>query len=150
MEPQDAKDPDDPGYEWPPDLDEAVSEAAKYHIQIALTLAHADADAGFATAAARRYPTVRLWQVGKTGSSAPPPGRVYMALKPRSKQNKVTATPGSTKAPKARFDLFGYTPAAKKKLPDLKKPHDAVDADLFTTGWPLNTAGSAAAKTLTA
>jgi hypothetical protein len=148
MEPENAKDPDDPGYEWPADLDEAVSEAAKYHIQIAFTLTHADAD--FATAAARRYPKVRLWQVGKTGSYAATLGKVYTALKARSKLNKVIANPGSTKAPKAKFDLFGYTPQAKKKLPDLKKLHDAVAADLFITGWTLDTGGSAAAKNLTA
>ena len=148
MEPENAKDPDDPGYEWPPELDEAESEAAKYHIQIAFTIAHATPD--FATAAALRYPKVRLWQVGKTGSYATTLGKVYTALKARSKQNKVIANPGSTKAPKAKFDLFGYTPAAKKKLPDLKKLHDAVKKDLFVTGWTLDTGGSAAAKTLTA
>src|SRR4051812_38554337 len=93
MEPENAKDPDDPGYEWPPDLDEAVSEATKYHIQIAFTLEHADAD--FATAAARRYPKVRLWEVGKTGSYATTLGHVYTALKARSRQNKVIANPGS-------------------------------------------------------
>jgi hypothetical protein len=147
MEPENAKDPDDPGYEWPPDLDEAADEAGKYHIQIAFTLEHADAD--FATAAARRYPKVRLWQVGKTGSYASTLGKVYKALKARSRQNKVIANPGSTKAPKAKFDMFGYTPQARKKLPDLAKLHKAVKADLFITGWTLDTAGSAAAKTLT-
>ncbi len=148
QEPEDAKDPQDPGYEWPADLDEAESEAAKYHIQIAFTLQHADAD--FATAAARRYPKVRLWQVDKTASYATTLNRVYAALKARSKLNKVIAHPGSRKAPKAKFDLFGYTPAAKKKLPDLKKLHDAVDSNLFITGWTLDTGGSAAAKTITA
>jgi hypothetical protein len=148
MDPENAKDPEDPGYEWPPELDEAVSEAAKYHIQIAFTLDHADAD--FATAAARRYPKVRLWQLDKTTSYATTLGKVYTALKARSKQNKVIANPGSTKAPKAKFDMFGYTPKAKKKLPDLDKLHKAVKTDLFITGWTLDTAGSAAAKTLTA
>jgi hypothetical protein len=148
MEPENAKDPDDPGYEWPPDLDEAVNDAAKYHIQIAFTLEHADAD--FATAAARHYPKSRLWQVAKTGSYASTLGGIYTALKARSKQNKVIANPGSTKAPKAKFDMFGYTPAAKKKLPDLDKLHKSVKKDLFITGWTLDTAGSAAAKTLTA
>jgi hypothetical protein len=148
MDPENAKDPDDPGYEWPADLDEAVNDAAKYHIQIAFTLEHADAD--FATAAARRYPKERLWQVAKTGSYATTLGGIYTALKARSKQNKVIANPGSTKAPKAKFDMFGYTPAAKKKLPDLDKLHKSVKKDLFITGWTLDTAGSAAAKTLTA
>jgi hypothetical protein len=148
MDPENAKDPDDPGYEWPPELDEAADEASKYHIQIAFTLEHADAD--FATAAARRYPKVRLWQVAKTGSYASTLGKVYTALKARSKSNQVIANPGSTKAPKAKFDMFGYTPKAKKKLPDLKKLHDSVDKDLFITGWTLDTSGSAAGKTITA
>jgi hypothetical protein len=152
MEPENAKDPDDPGYAWPPELDEAVSEAAKYHIQIAFTIK--GEKAGFATAAARRFPTVRLWQVeqGSTsnGSYTSTLKAAYTELKARSKQNKVIAHPRAAKAPKAKFDLFGYTPSAKKKLPDLKKLHDAVDTDLFITGWTLDTAGSAAAKTLTA
>jgi len=148
MEPENAKDPDDPGYEWPPDLDEAVSEAAKYHMQIAFTLEHADAD--FATAAARRYPKARLWQVARTGSYATTLGRIYTALKARSKQNEVIANPGSAKAPKAKFDMFGYTPAAKKKLPDLDKLHKSVKKELFITGWTLDTGAGAAAKTLTA
>src|SRR5262245_62712103 len=147
MDPENTKDPDDPGYEWPPDLDEAQDEAGKYHIQIAFTLEHANAD--FATAAARRYPKVHLWQVGKTSSYASTLGKVYTALKARSKQNKVIANPGSTKAPKAKFDMFGYTPAAKKKLPDLDKLHKAVKSDLFITGWTLDHGGSAAAQTLT-
>jgi hypothetical protein len=148
QEPQDAKDPEDPGYEWPAELDEAENEAAKYHIQIAFTLGHADAD--FATAAARRYPKVRLWQVDKTSSYATTLNRVYAALKARSKLNKVIAHPGSSKAPKAKFDLFGYTPPAKKSMPDLKKLHEGVKKDLFITGWTLNTGASAAAKSITA
>ena len=148
MDPENAKDPDDPGYEWPPELDEAVSEAAKYHIQIAFTLEHANAD--FATAAARRYPKARLWQVAKTSAYAATLGKVYTALKARSKQNKVIANPGSAKAPKAKFDLFGYTPVAKKKLPNLDTLHKAVKKDLFITGWTLDTGRSAAAKTITA
>src|SRR6188508_581061 len=63
--PENPKDPLDPGYDWPGEIDEAVSEGARYHIQVALTLAGGPAEpadfAAFATAAARRFPAVHLW-----------------------------------------------------------------------------------------
>jgi hypothetical protein len=46
--------------------------------------------------------------------------------------------------------MFGYTPAPKKKLPSLDKLHKAVKADLFITGWTLDTGSSAAAKNIAA
>ena len=74
-------DPRDPAYAWPSALDQAVAEAARYHMQVMIQLTgapawanggHADpawaprrpADfAAFATAAARRYPGVRQWMI---------------------------------------------------------------------------------------
>jgi hypothetical protein len=153
QDPENAKDPADPGYEWPADMDEAISEAAKYHIQIALTLKGADAD--FATAAARQYPSVHLWALPQSTSTSASKYRttlsgVYTTLKARSKSNRVIAQPRAAKTVAgAKYDLYGYTPAKDKKLPDLTKLHDSVDKDLFLTGWTLNTGGSAAAKTIT-
>lgn len=78
--PADPRDPDDPAYQWPADLDLAISEAARYGMRVSLLLLYAPpwANGGqghagrpidpqdfadFAVAAARRYPSVRLWQV---------------------------------------------------------------------------------------
>jgi hypothetical protein len=78
--PVDATNPDDPAYNWPPELDTAVAEAKKYGIKISLMLISAPpwANGGldkrwapkdpqdfadFATAAARRYPGVRHWMI---------------------------------------------------------------------------------------
>jgi hypothetical protein len=152
QDPVDPKDPEDPGYEWPADLDEAVGEAAKYHMQIALTVK--GADAGFATAAARRFPSVHLWVVPQSASTAasryrPTLNGVYSALKARSGMNRIVAQPRSATAIKgAKLDLYGYTPAKGKRLPDLAKLHDSVGKDLFLMGWTLNTGGSGAATTL--
>jgi hypothetical protein len=152
QDPEDPKDPEDPGYEWPADMDEAVSEAAKYHMQIALTIK--GADAGFATAAARRFRSVHLWVLPQSTSTSASKfrtalGGVYTALKARSKKNLVVAQPRAAKTVKgAKYDLYGYTPADGKKLPDLSKLHDSAGKKLFLTGWTLNTGGSAAAKTI--
>jgi hypothetical protein len=48
------------------------------------------------------------------------------------------------------MDLFGYQPAANKRLPDLAKLHDAVGMRLFISGWTLQTNRSTAAAALTA
>jgi len=75
--PADPTNPNDPAYHWPPDIDLALSEGAKYGIQVSLMLLHAPRWANgnnppdwaptnpsdyadFATAAARRYPGVHL------------------------------------------------------------------------------------------
>jgi hypothetical protein len=154
QDPADPKDPADPGYDWPSDLDEAVSEAAKYHIQIAFTVAGADAD--FATAAARRYPSVHLWLVPQAKSASATSFKTqlngaYKSLKARSSKNLVIGEPRSTKSPTGlKMDLFGYQPAPNKRLPDLAKLHDAVGMRLFISGWTLQTNRSTAAATLTA
>src|SRR3954462_11004584 len=91
------RNPSDRAYNWPAELDTAVTEAAKYKIRIALQIrkaprwanGHHTPDwapkkasdfANFATAAARRYPSVKLWMIlgapSGNGSFMPePPGR---------------------------------------------------------------------------
>ena len=72
--------PNDPGYRWPPEIDLALSEAAKYGIQVSLSVSGAPgwanggrprnyapsrpADyAAFVAAAAKRYPSVHHWLI---------------------------------------------------------------------------------------
>ena len=78
--PLDPTNPADPAYNWPTDIDTAVSEARKYGIQVSLMLIFAPgwanggrADnwaptnpqdfADFAAAAAKRYPGVHHWMI---------------------------------------------------------------------------------------
>jgi hypothetical protein len=78
--PANPADPNDPAYHWPSEIDFAVSQAAQYGMQVSLLLLHAPRWANgnnapdyapnnpgdfadFATAAARRYPSVRLWMI---------------------------------------------------------------------------------------
>ena len=78
--PRSPLDPNDPAYVWPTEVTRAVSEATRYHIQVALQIVGAPewANGGkpwnwapenpqdyadFAIAAARRYPSVHLWMI---------------------------------------------------------------------------------------
>jgi hypothetical protein len=78
--PERPRDPADPAYRWPAELDAAVTESAGFGIRMALMVrgtptwanggrsaAHVPRDAGdyadFLVAAARRYPTVRHWMI---------------------------------------------------------------------------------------
>jgi hypothetical protein len=78
--PANPTDPNDPAYVWPYDADAAFAEAAKYGMQVSVTLTQAPgwANGGnnifhaplnpqdfadFATAASRRYPGVKLWAI---------------------------------------------------------------------------------------
>jgi hypothetical protein len=78
--PHNATDPNDPAYVWPSDVQQAVIQAKRYHMQVLLQIigapswsngSHASnwapfvpaAYGAFAAAAARRYPTVHLWMI---------------------------------------------------------------------------------------
>lgn len=78
--PADARNPSDPAYRWPADLDEAVVAARRYRIRITLQVRQTPAWANggrpanwvpssparladFVVATARRYPSVKLWMI---------------------------------------------------------------------------------------
>jgi len=78
--PQNPGDPLDPAYKWPPELDEEISQAAKYGIKLAVMVKgspawanggrdpswapdHASDYASFMQAASRRYPSVHYWMI---------------------------------------------------------------------------------------
>lgn len=78
--PADPANPADPAYRWPAALDQAVREAPRYHIRLAVMLrgsppwsnggqdpswAPSDPNdyANFAAAASRRYPTIHHWMI---------------------------------------------------------------------------------------
>ena len=99
--PSSPKNPKDHAYHWPKELDKAVKEARKYHIRISLLVMGTPkwANGGkaynwvpdnipdytnFLTAAARKYPSVKLWMIWGEPSRRPN----WMPLTPE--------TPGST------------------------------------------------------
>jgi hypothetical protein len=78
--PANPENPQDPAYQWPAQLDTAISEARRYGIQVCLLVqttpawanggrasdwapTHAADYAHFLTAAARRYPSVHRWMI---------------------------------------------------------------------------------------
>jgi hypothetical protein len=78
--PHNPRNPKDPAYAWPTEVTQAVAEAQRYHIQVALQIIGAPgwANSGkpwnwapndprdyadFAIAAAKRYPSVHLWMI---------------------------------------------------------------------------------------
>jgi hypothetical protein len=78
--PRNPRNPEDPAYAWPTEVTQAVAEAKRYHMQVALQIVGAPpwANGGkpwnwapknpqdyanFAIAAARRYPSVHLWMI---------------------------------------------------------------------------------------
>jgi len=80
VRPQDASNPADPAYHWPAAMDQAVSEAARYGISLALMVketpgwANGGLDpswapdeaadyAAFLQAVSRRYPTIHYWMI---------------------------------------------------------------------------------------
>jgi hypothetical protein len=142
--PDRARDPQDPSYDWPQDLDEAVSDAKDQHIQIALTIsgtprwakARKPADyADFAVAAAREYPSVHLWIVWQDAPRTFTPSHyaklldaAYGALKSVSKHNLVaggaSTASGTAKWIKGlkvgrrapRLDLYAHDPSSPHRL----------------------------------
>jgi len=78
--PRSPTNPNDPAYAWPAEVTQAVAEAKRYHMQVALQIIgappwanggkpwnwapiHAQDYANFAIAAAKRYPSVHLWMI---------------------------------------------------------------------------------------
>jgi hypothetical protein len=127
LEPLDAKDVEDPSYEWPDEIDTAISEAKSAGLQVALTITGTPSWskkttdlATFAGVAAKRYKSVHLWSVwegkypGGAGKYAQVLDGAYVKLKAASKRNRVIGG-NSTNANVASW-------IAKLKLPNGKAP----------------------------
>ncbi len=133
LEPLDAKDVEDPSYEWPDEIDTAIDEAKSAGIDVALTVTGAPdwanggkapttgptkaADfATFLSVAAKRYPSVHLWSIwdgpykGGAGNYAQLLDGAYVKLKAASKLNKVIGGQSTTST-------------ASKWIPKLKLPN---------------------------
>jgi hypothetical protein len=127
LEPLDAKDVDDPSYEWPEEIDTAIAEAKGAGVKVALTVTGtpdwSEKTGDFATfmrVAAKRYPSVHLWSIwdgqykGGAGKYAQLLDGAYTSLKAASKSNKVIGGQ-STNSSVASW-------VKKLKLPNGKRP----------------------------
>src|SRR5262245_36909074 len=127
LEPLDAKDVDDPSYEWPDEIDTAIAEAKSAGLKVALTVTNtpdwSKKTSDFPTfirAAAKRYPSVHLWSIwdgkykGGAGKYAQILDGAYTSLKAASKSNKVIGGQSSNSSVASWI--------AKLKLPNGKRP----------------------------
>ena len=159
-------DPDDPAYRWPEELDFVVGEARRYGMRVLLQMVYSPpwanggrspqwapqpgAFADFATAAARRYPSVRHWMVWGEPSRQPnflplPPNR---ATGPRIYSRILDAAYGALKRVRRRNLVIGgntFTAGDVKplryiqwmRLPDGRPPRmDLYGHNPFTTRPP--------------
>ena len=136
--PQKASDPEDTAYDWPAEVDTAISEGRRTGIKIALTVTgtpgwangeksattapkKASDLAGFLAAAAKEYKGVHIWAIGD-GTVSPAskyPGLLDAATKAlhkASKSNKVIGGNGTNKLGDAAYDYYGVDPSAKKVI----------------------------------
>jgi len=123
--------PADPAYSWREDLDFAIGEAQGYGAQVAITIARAPAWArspgipregsparvkdftDFVSAAARRYPGVRLWRIWDSTNNA-------FAFAPFTAETRFTTLDGAQQVAPRRYAslLDGAYGALKRRNPD--------------------------------
>jgi hypothetical protein len=160
LEPLEAKDPLDASYEWPDQIDTAISEARANRIQVALTVSGKPdwakrndhrALADFLTAAARRYRAVHIWTIGDDPAKSLS-GRAYArqldaayaALKARSSRNRVVG--GNSTGNRAarwirslklangkapRMDFYGHSTTRPLTADDVQELADDAGKRLF-------------------
>jgi hypothetical protein len=141
--PASPKDPSDPAYAWPAELDRAVADARRYHIRIALLLrgtpgwangGKSDAwvpdspsdYADFAAAAARRYPSVKLWMIW----GEPSRHENFMPLTPE-KPHSHRLTKKQARAPHNYARLLDAAYGALKKV---RRSNLVIGGNTFTAG----------------
>jgi hypothetical protein len=141
--PADAQNPADPAYAWPAELDQAVSEAAKYKIRVSLLIRSTPswanggkasnwvpkqpADlANFVTAAARRYPSVRLWMIW----GEPSRHENFMPLTPE-KARSTRLTRKQARAPRFYARMLDASYGALKAV---RSSNLVIGGNTFTAG----------------
>jgi hypothetical protein len=120
------KDPDDPAYQWPEDVDEAVRGARRAGMEVALLVRGAPswanggrdplwvpgaerAYARFLTAASRRYPSVRRWMIWGEANSVMrfEPNRANSPRGPRAYARLLDTAYGALKRRSSRNIVVG-------------------------------------------
>jgi len=141
--PADPTNPDDPAYRWPSDLLYAVEEARRHRMSVSVQVqfappwanggraplwapADAQAYADFLEAAARRHPTVRMWQVWGEPTRAD-----------RFRPMAVEQPPGGGLRDGQRAGPVRYAQLLDAAYVRLKRLHPAnlvIGGNTFTTG----------------
>lgn len=141
--PRHATDPNDPAYQWPSDLDYALSQAASYHMRVLLLAmgtppwanggrassyppTRAADLANFLTAASRRYPAVHLWMIWGEPSRRP-----NFAIVKRASPNARRLTAAQARAPHVYAQLLDASYGALKRV---SKRNLVIGGNTYTTG----------------
>jgi hypothetical protein len=140
--PADPTNPADPAYLWPDELDQAVTEAARSHMRVSISVAsapswanggntseYAPTDptdyAAFVQAAAKRYPTVHLWQIWPEASRE----EIFKPLIPEQRGQPLT--PAMQEAPHKYAAMVDASYAALKAV---SRANLVIAGGTFTTG----------------
>lgn len=141
--PADPTDPADPAYHWLPELDQAAREAAANKIKISLLIRSTPswanggkpenwvpkrpADlANFVTAAARRYPSVKLWMIW----GEPSRRENFMPLTPEKPRSRKL-TKKQARAPRYYARMLDASYGALKKV---RRSNLVIGGNTFTAG----------------
>ena len=142
--PKDPTDPNDPAYTWPPEGQQAIDAARPYGMRVLMLVmgtprwANGGKDqdwaphdprhyAAFLRAAAKRYPSVRLWQVWGEPTRAPN----WKPVTPMGERQKTPLTKAQRKAPRryARLLDAGYAALKRERRSNL-----VIGGNSFTGG----------------
>lgn len=141
--PANPREPADPAYQWPESLDFALSEAARYGIEVSATLLYAPgwanggkarnwaptnpADfADFAVAAAKRYPAIRHWMIW-----GEPSRRIQFRPLALDFNRTKRITPAQRKGPRLYARILD---AAYAALKEVSRRNLVIGGNTFTTG----------------
>ena len=141
--PAEPRNPADPAYQWPAELDQAVEEARRSGIKVTLMLigtppwanggrgtqwvpTNPSDFADFAEAAARRYPTVKLWMVwGEPSRYAN-----FQPMVPETR-GRTKLTPAQARAPRYYARMLDLTYAALKRV---RPSNLVIGGNTYTVG----------------
>ena len=140
--PRDAKDPTDPAYVWPADMDRVIADASAHGMSVLIMLFGAPqwanggrgptwaprraADfAAFARAAARRYPAVRRWMIW----GEPSRSKNFKPLKRQPLDKPIK--PAQARAPQRYARMLD---AAYEQLKAERRSNLVIGGNTFTTG----------------
>lgn len=140
--PTNARNPRDPAYAWPPDVTDGVAQAQRFGMKVSLRISGAPRwsngnrpvnysprrlrdFADFAAAAARRYPSVNLWQIWVEPSRAPN----WRPMTRAQPGRRLTARQASAPRRYARMLDLSYV-----ALKGVRRGNRVIGGMTFTTG----------------
>ncbi len=141
--PRNAGDPADSAYHWPADITYAIGQAARFHMRVLLQViatpswanggrawnyppTQVNALGRFVTAAARRYPSVRLWMIW-----GEPDRRGNFAIVKKVSPSARRLTPSQARAPHVYAQMLDASFAALKSV---SRRNLVIGGDTFTWG----------------